>query len=347
MCSLHTTSLSARPSDAGASLIATSFPGVVAFLTVAAERSFSKAADRLEITRSAVSRNVQRLEERLKVRLFRRTTRSVSLTREGELFYTSCHPGFERIVQALDGILELREGPPSGHLRIRSSLGFGRKVVAPLLRDFHRKYPHISLELLLDDSPTDFASDPVDVAFREGRLEDSQIVAKKLIPMQMMVCASPVYAHDHGLPRTVEELREHPCISLRSASGRLCEWEFKVNGQMQKVHPQSMITLNDPELVMQAVLNGDGIAQLAAYQVCDMLRASRLVTCLRQHVPDDRGHYVCYLSREHLPSRIRVFIDYMTAQTRALDLECPPSLPIPSSASFSKTMELQMCCSAI
>src|SRR5262249_7459633 len=118
-------------------------------------------------------------------------------------------------------------------------------------------------------------------------------------------------------------------------------------GQMQKVHPQSMITLNDPELVMQAVLNGDGIAQLAAYQVCDMLRAGRLVTCLTQVVPDDRGHYVCYLSREHLPSRIRVFIAYMTGQTRALDLECPSSLPIPSSESFSQAMDWQSCCSGV
>jgi LysR family transcriptional regulator for bpeEF and oprC len=341
MCSLHTAPLSIGPSDARASITTTSFAGVVAFLMVATEGSFAKAADRLEINRSAVSRNVQKLEAQLQVRLFRRTTRSVSLTREGELFYASCHPGMENLVQALEGMRELREGPPSGHLRIRSSIGFGRKVVGPLLRCFHEEYPGISLELLLDDSPADFASDRVDVAFRDGRMEDSQIVAKQLIPMQTVVCASPEYAHDHGLPRTVEELANHPCINLRSASGRVCEWEFKVNGQLQKLLPPSMLTFNDPELVMQAVLNGDGIAQLAAYQVCDMLRAGRLVTCLRQYVPDDRGHYVCYLCREHLPSRIRVFVDYMTAQTRALDLECPASFSIPSGTSFVQATDWQ------
>src|SRR3546814_19906787 len=99
------------------------------------------------------------------------------------------------------------------------------------------------------------------------------------------------------------------------------DWEFKVGGHGRKFAPQAMLAFNDPDLVLQAVLDGQGIAQLAGYQISEHLRAGSLVACLPQYAPDDRGHYICYLSCQHLPGRIRVFIDYMTAQIRALDLQ--------------------------
>ncbi|NKJ51122.1 LysR family transcriptional regulator [Burkholderia sp. SG-MS1] len=314
--------------DSLASSFATSYAGVIAFLAVASEGSFAKAGDRLGIGRSAVSRNIQKLEAQLNARLFLRTTRSTSLTREGELFYENCHPGVERIVQALEEMRELRSGPPRGQLRICSTSGFGRAIVAPLLRGFHERYPDIALDLLLHDNPANFTADRVDVAFRDGRMEDSQVVAKQLIPMQMIVCASPAYAREHGLPRSVAELAAHRCINLRAASGRIAEWEFKVNGLPHRMTPNAPHTFNDPDLVLQAVRDGLGIAQLAAYQVCDALRDGRLRSCLEQYAPDDRGHYICYLSRKHLPARIRVFVDYMTEQTRALDLDCMTAFPV-------------------
>ena len=306
--------------DSLASSFATSYAGVVAFMAVAIEGSFARAGDRLGIGRSAVSRGVQKLEAQLGARLFSRTTRSTSLTREGELFHAHCQPGIEHISQALESMRELREGPPRGHLRIASTVGFGRKVVAPLLWGFQAAYPEVELELLLDDGPTDFTADRIDVSFRNGRMEDSQIVAKQLFPMQMLVCASPEYARAHGLPRSIDELAGHRCINSRLASGRVDEWEFKLQGRVQKMTPRAPCTFNDADLVLQAVLDGQGIAQMAGYQVCDLLRQGRLVACLAQYAPDDRGHYICYLSRRHLPSRIRVFIDYMTTGTRALDL---------------------------
>ncbi|MFM0715444.1 LysR family transcriptional regulator [Paraburkholderia strydomiana] len=314
--------------DSLASSFATSYAGVIAFLAVASEGSFAKAGDRLGIGRSAVSRNIQKLEAQLDARLFLRTTRSTSLTREGERFYENCHPGVERIVQALEEMRELRSGPPRGQLRICSTSGFGRAIVAPLLRGFHERYPDIALDLLLNDSPANFTADRVDVAFRDGRMEDSQVVARQLIPMQMIVCASPAYAREHGLPRSVADLGAHRCINLRAASGRITEWEFKVNGLPHRMTPNAPHTFNDPDLLLQAVRDGLGIAQLAAYQVCDALRDGRLRSCLEQYAPDDRGHYICYLSRKHLPARIRVFVDYMTEQTRALDLDCMTSFPV-------------------
>lgn len=307
--------------DSLASAFTSSYAGVVAFIAVAAEGSFARAADRLGIGRSAVSRSVQKLESQLDARLFLRTTRSTSLTREGEIFYENCHPGVQRIVQALEDMRELRVGPPRGHLRISASTGFGRQIVAPLLADFHARYPDISLDLLLDDRPTDFTTDRVDVAIRDGDLEDSQIVAKRLVPMQLLVCMSPEYVRRRGVPRSVADLADHTCINFRTASGRVADWEFKIDGQRRKVAPSSTYTFNDVGLVLQSVLNGNGIAQLAGYQVAGHLRDGLLKTCLESSAPDDRGHYLCYLSRQQLPARIRVFIDYVTDAVRALDLQ--------------------------
>ncbi|KWT94136.1 MULTISPECIES: LysR family transcriptional regulator [unclassified Variovorax] len=312
---------------------ATTYAGVVAFIAVVTEGSFARAADRLGIGRSAVSRSVQRLEDQLNVRLLLRTTRSTTLTREGDLFYANCHTGVDRIVQAVEEMRDLREGPPRGHLRISAPVGFGRKVVAPLLGEFRAVYPHVSIDLVLDDKPADFISDRVDIAFRNGRMEDAQIIAKQIIPMQVLLCASPAYRDARGLPETVDDLAQHEFINFRFGSGRLFEWEFKVGGQVRKFLPRARFTYNDPELVLQAVLDGHGVAQMAGYLVCESLRSGALVQCLPQYAPDDRGHYICYLSRQHLPSRMRVFIDFMTTRIRASDLQCVTDLGVRSKVS--------------
>jgi DNA-binding transcriptional LysR family regulator len=223
------------------------------FLAVADEGSFARAGDRLGIGRFSVSRNVQKLEAQLDACLFMRTTCSTSLTREGELFYQNCQPG---ITQAMEDMRELCNGPPRGHLRIWSTPGLGRKIVAPLLRGFHAQYPDITLELLLNDRPAEFTADRIDVSFRDGRMEDSGIVARQLIPMQMIVCASPAYARVHGLPRDVREPADHTCINFRSASGRIGEWEFKVNGLVQRRQLAARHTFNDVDLILLAVLDG-------------------------------------------------------------------------------------------
>ena len=303
------------------SSLSASYAGVVAFIAVANEGSFSRAADRLGIGRSAVSRSVQKLEGQLETRLFLRTTRNTTITREGELFYENCRPGVERILQAMEEMRDLREGPPQGQLKISAPHGFGRKVVAPLLAEFRTNFPAVALELQLEERTADLATDGVDVAFRDGRLEDSQVIAKQLIPMRMHVCASPEYALRHGLPQSVDDLAAHACINQRLANGRLQSWDFKIDGYARSITPNADIVVNDSSLAMRAVRDGQGLAQLPAYQVCDALRVGTLVACLAHVVPDDRGHYLCYLSRQQLPKRIRVFIDFMTTRIRALDLD--------------------------
>lgn len=319
---------SVEAADALVSSFSASYAGVIAFIAVVDEGSFTRAADRLGVGRSAVSRSVQKLERHLGVRLFARTTRSTTLTGEGERFFGNCRPGVERIVQALEDMRDLRDGPPRGQLRVGATVGFGRKVIAPLLKGFREAYPGIAIEMVLDDRPVDFTTDRIDVSFRDGRLEDSQVIARQMVPMQMVVCASPDYAARHGLPAGIDEIGRHRCLNLRLASGRVVEWEFKQDGRPRKVSPSSMLIFNDAELVLQAALDGGGLAQLAGYQACEHLRAGTLVACLPQYAPDDGGHYLCYLSRRHLPSRIRVFIDYTIAAVRKRDLRCAPGASV-------------------
>ncbi|MET0505381.1 MAG: LysR substrate-binding domain-containing protein [Luteibacter sp.] len=308
--------------DTLASSFSASYAGVVAFIAVVDGGSFARAAERLGVGRSAVSRSVRTLERQLDTRLFARTTRRTTLTGEGERFFENCRPGVERIMRALDDMRDLREGPPRGTLRIGSAVGFGRKVIAPLLKGFRALYPDIAIEMLLDDRPADFTADRIDVSFRNGRLEDSQVVARRMVPMQLVVCASPGYVTRHGLPGDIDEIARHRCLNRRLASGRLHEWEFRQEGRTRKLSPSSTLTFNDEDLLLQAALEGSGLAQLPGYQACEQLRAGTLVACLSQYAPDDRGHYLCYLSRQQLPSRIRVFVDYITAAVRDLDLHC-------------------------
>lgn len=314
----HRSPPQAERADVLAASFAASYSGVMAFIAVVSEGSFAKAGNRLGVGRSAISRSVQKLEQQLGARLFFRTTRSTSLTREGELFYENCRPGVERIVQAVAGLRDLREGPPRGRLRVISSVSFGREVVAPLLAGFQSAYPEVAVDLLLDDAPANFSADHIDIAFRDGRPEQSQLIAKQLFPMQLVVCASSAYAAKHGLPHSLEELSAHTCINYRLASGRIVDWEFKLDGVPKKLQPKGKCTFNDRDLVLRAVLDGQGLAQLASYQVGDQLRSGQLTTCLPQCAPDESGHYLCYLSRRHLPTRARAYIDYMTHHIRAL-----------------------------
>lgn len=307
--------------DALNASFSTSYAGVLAFIAVASEGSFARAADRLGIGRSAVSRSVQKLESQLGVRLFLRTTRSTTLTREGELFLEGCNPGVTCILQALEEMRDLREGPPRGHLRISASHGFGRRVIAPLLAAFRAEYPQVSVELLLDEQAPDLAGDRIDVAFRDGLLEDSQVIAKQLVPMQLVVCASPAYVQVHGLPASVDALPTHACIGRRLPGGRMQPWELRVDGAEVHLQPPSAMVFNDADLALQAVIDGLGIAQLPSYQVREALWAGRVVTCLDRHAPLDRGHYLCYLSRRQLPKRVRAFIDFSTQRVRALELD--------------------------
>lgn len=215
---------------------------------------------------------------------------------------------------------DLHSGPPRGRLRVLSTHGFGLKVLAPLLNDFHTRYPEIALELLLSPDSVDFTKDRIDLWFREGSVEDRHIEARRLMPRQLVVCASPAYARTYGLPQHVDDLARHRCINLRTPSGSIQPWSFKVDGFAQQRQFVAQYTFSDASLITQAVIDGVGIAQLPAYHVCGLLAERTVLRCLAQYAPEDGGHYLCYPKRTSVPIRVRVFIEYMTARMHALAL---------------------------
>lgn len=300
------------------------YHSVLSFLAVVREGSFAKAALHLGLSRSGVSRSIQRLEQMLGTRLLVRTTRNVAMTPEGELFHELCKPGVDRISDAVVQLRDLQRDPPTGRLRISSTVGFGRAVVAPLLIEFCQLYPTIELDFVLDDRVTDFAKDGFDVAVRNGRLEDSEIIARKLASMQMVVCGSPDYFAQHPAPRSIDELAAHRCVNFRFAGGGLFEWEFDVEGVRRTFLPPNGLTFNDPELVRDAVIAGAGIAQMAGYQVVEGIRSGALQVCLPDLLVQDRGHYLCYASRRHVPPRISVFVDFLLQRFGQIDLSVVP-----------------------
>lgn len=209
---------------------------------------------------------------------------------------------------------------PRSSIRISSPVTFGRRIIAPQLDKFINAYPEVKIELLLDDRPTDFATDQVDVAFRNGRVTDSQVIAKQ-VPMRMATIASPSYIAANGLPDTPEDMIHHKCINYRYWNGLGLEWEFRADGLTRKLLPGAHLTFNNFDLVLRAVLQGRGIAHLPGYLIRPYVQARELVVALPEYAPEDRGHYLCYLSRQHMPSRVRVFIDFMTEEVRALHLD--------------------------
>ncbi|WP_454056759.1 LysR family transcriptional regulator [Cupriavidus sp. Marseille-Q8015] len=292
------------------------YPGIIAFMAVATTGSFAGAGRRLGIGRSAVCRNVQKLETQLNTRLFLRTTRLTKLTLDGERFFQNCQLGVTHIANAIDDLIDRREGPPRGFIRVSAPVTFGRWIVAPLLDRFLQAFPDVQVELLLDDRPTDFATDQVDVAFRNGRVSDTQIVAKQLVPMRMVTVAGPSYIEQHGLPKAPENLDQHTCINYRFWNGQGLEWEFSVEGVLRKFIPEARLIFNNFDLILRAALQGQGVAHLPGYLVSPSVKAGDLSVILPKYEAEPRGHYICYLCRQHMPSRVRVFIDFMTEEIR-------------------------------
>ncbi|EAY71682.1 Transcriptional regulator [Burkholderia dolosa AU0158] len=227
-------------------------------------------------------------------------------------------PAWSGTPHAQEDMRDMLTGSRCGRLRILSTPGFGRKIVAPLLSDFHARHPRIVLELVLSGDVVDFDDDGIDVWIIDGRVKRAAIVARKLMPLQLVVCASHAYAHLHGLPQRIDDLADHRCINFREASGRVRDWRFKVDDRMQRHRPVARHTFNDADLIVQAVLDGLGIAQLPVYQVCALLAEGRLIRCLARYAPDDGAHYLCYRRERPLPAHVRAFVDYVTVRMHAL-----------------------------
>ncbi|MGH8632624.1 MAG: LysR family transcriptional regulator [Burkholderiales bacterium] len=304
--------------------------GIVAFVRTVSSGSFIRAAQSLGVSSAAVSKNLQRLEKSLGVRLLNRTTRKIALTDEGALYFEQCKPAVQQLQQAAAALRDAR-GAPRGRLRVSATVGFGRLHIAPLLPEFLNRYPDIELDFLLDDHVADLVEDRIDVAIRNGRLADRDIVARRLAPMRLVVCGSPDYLARNGTPLAPEDLANHSCINFfLAASGKAFPWEFERDGERFTMAVGGSLTANDAETVCDAALKGLGLAQIGTYQAVAPIRARRLKAVLLDYTARERGHYLCYLSRKHLPQRIRAFADFIVQR---ID---PARFSLPSAATSTR-----------
>ncbi|WP_119165432.1 LysR family transcriptional regulator [Algihabitans albus] len=296
---------------------------LAAFVRVSDARSFTIAAQQLGLSRSAVGKCVVRLEDSLGVRLLQRTTRSVTLTHEGEAFYARC----VRVLADLEEIeldMASRTEQPRGRLRLDLPVSFGRLHVLPVLHRFMEMWPEVVVNVTFTDRYVDLIEEGIDVAIRIGGEEDSQLVGRTLARHRLVTCASPEYLASHDAPMTPTDLGDHSCLAF-THGGRPTEWRFRsqvpadgaetaVNEQFVRVHGR--FCTSNSESLRDAVLAGYGIGQLATFLIGADLRAGRLQPILEDHALDGPPIRVVYPTGRHLSPKVRHFIDLLAETWR-------------------------------
>ncbi|MFL9920654.1 LysR family transcriptional regulator [Paraburkholderia fungorum] len=277
-------------------------------LAVARHRSFRAAATELGVSTSALSHAVAALEARIGVRLFNRTTRSVSLSEAGAQFVDSVAPALSTIRVAIEQAGSYRD-TPAGTLRINASTGAARQVM-PLLLDYLRRYPEMKLDLVTEGRMIDIVVEGFDAGIRLAESVPQDMIAVPFNePQRFAVVGSPAYFADHPKPRTPDDLRAHRCIRLRMPSGRIYHWEFERRGQAASVDVQGMLTLDEPLLVMQAAREGFGLAYMTEWNVAADLEAGTLQRVLEDWTPPFDGLCLYYPGRRHVPAGLRALIE--------------------------------------
>lgn len=277
-----------------------------AFVQVASKGSLTAAAAGEGVTPAIIGRRLDALEDRLGVRLLVRTTRKLTLTQEGEAFLEDCQRILTDLANA-EAQVTLGSARASGHLKVTAPAGFGRKHVAPLMLDFLRRHPEVSASLDLSDRTVDLVSEGIDCAVRLGGLVDSSLVAVRLGAMKRVVVGSPAYFQQKGVPRSLDDLAAHDCLSLPTQSG----WDFQQVGKPVLFKPPGRFACNDGAVLHEWALAGMGLAWRSLWEVGDDLRWGRLVSVLDEYATPPVGIHAVFPQRRHLPLRVRLFIDLL------------------------------------
>jgi DNA-binding transcriptional LysR family regulator len=279
------------------------------FLSVACTGSLSAAARELQLTPSAVSRMMTRLEKRLGVRLIVRSTRSLHLTSEGESYALAAR----RILKDLDDteLTIANRGSPSGKIKVTTATAHSRLTIVPLLKEFLQRYPDITLEIDVSDQLRDVASGQVDVAIRFGQLPDSGLHARRLGDTGRVVLASPEYLAKAGEPQTPADLAKHNCLDFnfrRIEPG----WPFRQNGEDFMLAVRGNVIANNGETLVELAQQGIGITRVGRFHVQQALASGQLVALLEDYNPQDReAIHAVFIGGNNVPARIRVFVDYL------------------------------------
>ena len=282
------------------------------FTKVVQAQSFSEAARRLGLAKSAVSKQISLLEKEVGVRLLNRSTRKLSLTEAGEIYYRHC----EQIVNRADiAINELRQyqNQPTGTLRVSSPISFGSALLIPVIKELRSLYPLLKIDLRLSDQILDMVDEGIDLAIRVGELKDSNLIAKKLCDTPVIVFASAEYLARYGTPKTPAELSEHQWIHLSILSSPIVGAFTKKSNQAIQAQPKisSTLKINSVDAVIDAAVQGLGIAAMVKTTVFNQLNSGKLIPILEDYELAPRGIYALYPHKEHLPPKVRIFMDFL------------------------------------
>lgn len=286
---------------------------VALFSRVCATRNLSAAGREFGLSPAASSARITQLERKLGARLLHRTTRTISLTQDGELFLQRAVALLEAAEHAQSSVGHAR-AQPEGLLRLAASVSFGRLHIAPAIAPFLKQYSGIRLDLRLSDRVVDLAADGIDVAFRIGVLKDSALVAKRLAPNRLVICASPTYLAEHGTPQQPEDLARHECMVL----GNHHQWRFTTKSDptaVISVRVGGRLQSDNGEVLRAAAVDGVGITQHSTWAVAPYLKSGQLVHLLRDFpFAEEASLWAVYLNRSFLPPKVQAAIDFFSAR---------------------------------
>lgn len=290
------------------------FEDLTTFLSVVEAGGITAAATRLGLSKSVVSKRVTDLEKALGVELLRRSTRRVTPTEQGLALKERMREALRSLDQAVEAATD-HQGALSGRLRLTAPMSFGTHYLGGILAEFARLHPGIELAIDLDDRMLDLVHGGYDVAIRIGRLPDSRLIARRLCVSPRIVCCSPAYAHEKGLPGTIEDISKHAGVEYANTSASRL-WQFASSAPGNRpllVTPRSRISANNGEVVRDAAIAGLGLAILPLFIVVDALRNGKLMHVLPDQEPLPDTIYAVYPPVRHLPRRVRAFIDHLAA----------------------------------
>lgn len=278
--------------------------GISEFVYVAESESFTKASKKLGISIAQVSRQVNALEQRLNIKLFYRTTRKVSLTEEGQVFYQHCRGVLDGLDAAQRAVTNL-QSKPQGKIKLTAPVTYGEQQILPLVNNFMMQYKDIEVTAYLSNQQVDLVDEGFDLAIRLGTLSDSSMMAKKLAERTSYVCASPAYLEKYGIPHSLSELEKHSCLL-----GTRDYWHFSDAGKEKSIRVQGRLRCNSGFGLVNAALKGLGIVQLPDYYINEHLNNGNLVTLLDNYKIPDEGIWAMYPQNRHLSPKIRLLVDY-------------------------------------
>ncbi|MBY4676676.1 LysR family transcriptional regulator [Marinobacterium arenosum] len=271
--------------------------------------SFSAAGRQLDLSPSAVSKLVSRLEARLGVRLLNRTTRTLSMTEGGQVYFDRCLEILADIEDAEDSLTGFGQ-LPTGTLRINSTPGFAKHQLLPLIPEFQALYPQLSVEFQLTGQSVDLIGEGVDMAIRLGPLKDTSLVGRKLGESRRVVCASPDYLAARGTPATPAQLLDHDCLRL-STSEAFNQWQFSSEQEVELIEVKGRFVTDNVDALHEYALIGGGIARLSGFMVGKDIESGRLVPLLTDYGIEKQLIHAVYPHRKHLPAKVRVLVDFL------------------------------------